>query len=83
MLPLLPHSNRPSPLEDASVVSREGGYDGVGGGDGVPCTVRIERACDLALDEHGRAPDTFVTCHVGGTTGYNRTTHARTHHTRT
>ena len=32
------------------------------------CTVRIERACDLAVDENGREPDTFIACTVDGDT---------------
>jgi len=33
------------------------------------CTIRIERACDLACDEHANEPDTFVTCNLGESAG--------------
>jgi hypothetical protein len=36
---------------------------------GIPCTIVIQRACDLALDEHGCEPCAFVTCNVDGSTG--------------
>ena len=53
---------------------------------GTPCTIVIQRACNLTLDENGCEPCAFVTCNVGGsartiqTTRMERSCHPRWQH---
>ena len=67
MASLLAESDSQSDVDEAACLARDAG-DG-----GIPCTIVIERACDLALDEHGCEPCVFVTCNVGSCTGTIKT----------